>query len=173
MSEATVIGTLPSGDTTSSVTYFIARRTRSSARQFFRTPQIRSMRFRHRAADGVVYAQYWYGRILIEGRGVGPDSEAGRTWIARAADLGTVEAEVTLGELMLNCRDGPREHPGALACSGARPAAAMWVRCSPWVRCMAVGTRYRLTASEANGDLAALPRPSEPLVDAEARVESQ
>ena len=64
-----------------------------------------------RAADGVVNAQYWYGRMLVEGRGVDANPEEGRAWIKRAADVGMVEAEVQLAELMLNGRGGPQGSP--------------------------------------------------------------
>ena len=37
-------------------------------------------------------AQYWYGRMLVEGRGVEADPEEGRAWIARAAEAGMVDA---------------------------------------------------------------------------------
>ncbi len=36
-----------------------------------------------RAADGVVNAQYWYGRMLVEGRGVETNAEEGRAWITK------------------------------------------------------------------------------------------
>ena len=63
-----------------------------------------------RAADGVVNAQYCYGRMLVEGRGVQVDAREGRTWIARAAGAGMAEAEVALAEMMVNGRGGSRDH---------------------------------------------------------------
>ena len=63
----------------------------------------------------MVNAQYWYGRMLVEGRGVDANPEEGRAWIKRAADVGMVEAEVMLAEMMLNGRGGPKDHPAALA----------------------------------------------------------
>ena len=76
-----------------------------------------------RAADGVVNAQYWYGRMLVEGRGVDANPEEGRAWIKRAADVGMVEAEVLLAEMMLNGRGGPKDHPGRAGAvrEGRRP----------------------------------------------------
>jgi uncharacterized protein len=66
-----------------------------------------------RAADGLVDAQYWYGRMLVDGHGV-PASEAeGREWVARAAAAGLVEAEVALAELLICGRGGPRDPPAA------------------------------------------------------------
>lgn len=62
-----------------------------------------------RAADGVVNAQYWYGRMLIEGRGVQMDAKEGRTWIARAAGAGMADAEVALAEMMVDGRGGRRD----------------------------------------------------------------
>ena len=59
-----------------------------------------------RAADGVVDAQYRYGRMLIEGRGVQMDAKDGRAWIARAAGAGMAEAEVALAEMMVNGSGG-------------------------------------------------------------------
>ena len=53
--------------------------------------------------------------MLVEGRGVDANPEEGRAWIKRAADVGMVEAEVLLAEMMLNGRGGPKDHPGALA----------------------------------------------------------
>ena len=76
-----------------------------------------------RAADGVVNAQYWYGRMLSEGRGLDANPEEGRAWIQRAADVGMVEAEVLLAEMMLTGRGGSKDHPAALALfeKAARP----------------------------------------------------
>ena len=96
-----------------------------------------------RAADGVVNAQYWYGRMLIEGRGVDANPEEGRAWIKRAADVGMMEAEVLLAEMMLTGRGGPKDHPAPWRCSRRRPAAAMSAPCSRWARCMAAATRCR------------------------------
>ena len=59
-----------------------------------------------RAADGVVNAQYWYGRMLVEGRGVQTDAREGRAWIARAAGAGMAEAEVALAQMMVNGSGG-------------------------------------------------------------------
>ena len=44
--------------------------------------------------------------------GVDANPEEGRAWIKRAADVGMVEAEVQLAELMLTGRGGPKDHPG-------------------------------------------------------------
>jgi uncharacterized protein len=66
-----------------------------------------------RAAEGVVNAQYWYGRMLVEGRGVDVDLVEGRAWIARAAEAGFVDAKVALGEMLVNGRGGPRDHEAA------------------------------------------------------------
>ena len=68
-----------------------------------------------RAADGVVNAQYWYGRMLVEGRGVEANPEEGRIWIAKAAEVGMIEAQVMLADMMLSGRGGPKDHPAALA----------------------------------------------------------
>src|SRR5262249_20547565 len=61
-----------------------------------------------RAAESLPVAQYWYGRILTEGRGLEADLTAARVWLGRAAENGIVEAQVMLGEMMLNARGGRR-----------------------------------------------------------------
>jgi TPR repeat protein len=101
----------------------------------------------------VAMAQYWYGRLLVEGRGVDIDLGEARIWLARAAEAGIAEARVMLGELMLNARGGPPDeaaarglfekaaeqgHAGAMFALGVladsnrdgadRPAAQDWFR---------------------------------------------
>ena len=66
-----------------------------------------------RAAQSLPVAQYWYGRILTEGRGLDTDLAAARVWLGRAAENGIAEAQVMLGELMLNARGGPRDQGAA------------------------------------------------------------
>ena len=61
------------------------------------------------AAEGVVNAQYLYGLMLVEGRGVQMDAKEGRAWIARAAGSGMAEAEVALAEMMVDGRGGDRD----------------------------------------------------------------
>jgi uncharacterized protein len=68
-----------------------------------------------KAADRVLDAQFWYGRVLVEGRGVDRDLAEGRRWIARAAEVGMVDAQVALGEMMLTGTGGACDPPGALA----------------------------------------------------------
>ena len=68
-----------------------------------------------KAADRVPSAQFWYGRVLVEGRGVDRDLAEGRKWITRAADVGIVDAQVALGEMMLTGTGGACDPPGALA----------------------------------------------------------
>jgi uncharacterized protein len=68
-----------------------------------------------KAADRVLDAQFWYGRILVEGRGVDRDLAEGRRWIARAAEVGMVDAQVALGDMMLTGTGGACDPPGALA----------------------------------------------------------
>jgi TPR repeat protein len=68
-----------------------------------------------KAANRVPNAQFWYGRILVEGRGVDRDLAEGRRWIARAAETGMVDAQVALGEMMLTGTGGACDPPGALA----------------------------------------------------------
>ena len=52
--------------------------------------------------------------MLVEGRGVDANPEEGRAWIKRAADVGMIDAEVMLADMMLNGRGGPKDHPNAL-----------------------------------------------------------
>src|SRR5258708_38938792 len=68
-----------------------------------------------KAADRVPNAQFWYGRVLVEGRGVDRALAEGRRWIARAAEAGMAEAQVALGEMMLTGTGGARDPQGALA----------------------------------------------------------
>ena len=51
------------------------------------------------AAAELPKAQYWYGRMLIEGRGMDRDRAQGRIWIERAAANGLSEAISALSEL--------------------------------------------------------------------------
>ena len=106
-----------------------------------------------RAAESLPVAQYWYGRMLTEGRGLEADLAAARVWLKRAADSGIVEAQVMLGEMMLNARGGPPDqdtasdlfaraaaqgHAGAMFASGVladrnsdrvdRASAQQWFR---------------------------------------------
>jgi TPR repeat protein len=67
------------------------------------------------AADRVPYAQFWYGRVLVEGRGANRDPAEGRRWIARAAEAGIADAQVALGEMMRTGTGGVCDPPGALA----------------------------------------------------------
>ena len=68
-----------------------------------------------KAADRIPNAQFWYGRALVEGRGVDRDLAEGRRWIARAAEAGMADAQVALGEMMLAGTGGACDPPGALA----------------------------------------------------------
>ena len=104
-----------------------------------------------RAAKSMPIAQYWYGRMLAEGRGSAPDLQAARTWFLKAAEQHNSDAEAAAGEMLFNGRGGPPDrrmamalfmraaaagHPGALfalevlrrsepngASGGQRPAA--------------------------------------------------
>lgn len=64
----------------------------------------------HRAADGIVNAQFHYGRMLLDGAGVPPDPVAARAWFAKAADSGMADAQVALAEMLVNGRGGERNH---------------------------------------------------------------
>jgi TPR repeat protein len=66
-----------------------------------------------RAAEGVLNAQHWYGRILAQGRGVDPNPEEARFWLQKCADAELPEALVDLANLHLNGQGGPRDHEAA------------------------------------------------------------
>ena len=68
-----------------------------------------------RAADGVVTAQYWYARMLLEGRGVTPTPRRPAPGWQRAAKAGMVDAQVAIAEMMVNGRGGPRDQEAALS----------------------------------------------------------
>jgi uncharacterized protein len=63
---------------------------------------------------GLPEAQYMYGRMLVEGRGVRCDLKVARAWFTRAAQSGMADAQVALAEMMLNGRGGPASTAGAL-----------------------------------------------------------
>jgi TPR repeat protein len=68
-----------------------------------------------RAADTLPVAQYWYGKLLDEGRGGPRAPEDARLWYERAARAGVAEACANLGEMLVNGRGGPRDHARAAA----------------------------------------------------------
>jgi TPR repeat protein len=68
---------------------------------------VQAAKWLREAAEGLPQAQYIYGRMLADGRGVAPDLAAAREWFARAAESGLGDAEVALAEMMLNGRGGP------------------------------------------------------------------
>jgi TPR repeat protein len=83
-----------------------------------------------RASEGIPEAQYMYGRLLAEGRGVSPDPHAARQWFAKAADAGVLDAQAALAEMMVNGRGGPRDPTAALElfqkAAGKRHSGAMF-----------------------------------------------
>ncbi len=66
-----------------------------------------------RAAEELTIAQYWYGRMLAEGRGAPQDLSAARDLFLRAAEQGLQDAEVVAGEMLANGRGGPPDMPRA------------------------------------------------------------
>ncbi|MEJ0045035.1 MAG: SEL1-like repeat protein [Rhodospirillales bacterium] len=100
----------------------------------------RAMLWLRRAADGVVNAQYWYGRMLMEGRGLEADPSRVVPGSNAAADAGMADAQVAIAELMLNGAAGPKDHPAALALFKRAAERRAWSgRCSPSVPCLAAG----------------------------------
>ncbi|MBF0887286.1 MULTISPECIES: tetratricopeptide repeat protein [Gluconobacter] len=72
-------------------------------------------RWMQKAADGVVNAQYWYGRMLLEGRDVQPDPTQALYWMEKAADAGMAEAQVMVAGLLVDGNiNGRRDHEKAL-----------------------------------------------------------
>jgi len=69
-----------------------------------------------RAADTIANAQYWYGCMLAEGRGVTQDFTGAREWLQKAAAAQLPEAMVALGELHLKGLGGPIDHDAARLC---------------------------------------------------------
>lgn len=70
------------------------------------------------------FAQYRYGRVLIEGRGGPRDHKEAATWLHRAADQGQVEAAVLLARLYLSNTAGGVERNPEQAVVLFRTAAA-------------------------------------------------
>lgn len=67
------------------------------------------------ARDGVVNAQYWYGRMMFEGRGVARDMQAGLAWMDKAARKGLPEACVSVAQMLITGQvDGVKDHARAL-----------------------------------------------------------
>jgi TPR repeat protein len=62
-----------------------------------------------RAALEIPEAQFMFGRMLAQGRGVAADLDEARVFIAKAAAAGVPDAEVALGEMMVTGRGGPRD----------------------------------------------------------------
>ena len=82
------------------------------------------------AAAGLATAQYWYGRMLSEGRGLVKDDAEAAAWFARAAHAGLADAQVALGELYLSGRGVPPDHQLARswflrAAQAGHPTAAL------------------------------------------------
>ncbi|WP_407159423.1 tetratricopeptide repeat protein [Bradyrhizobium sp. STM 3557] len=65
------------------------------------------------SAERLPEAQYAYGRMLADGRGMQPDPAGARIWLARAADAGLADAQVALAEMLVNGRGGPASPPKA------------------------------------------------------------
>ncbi len=67
-----------------------------------------------RAAHEHKAARLLYGQLLLRGRGVAKNEEAGRHWIEQAAEDGLPEARVAFAELLANGRGGVRDTQAAL-----------------------------------------------------------
>ncbi|WP_367160461.1 tetratricopeptide repeat protein [Kozakia baliensis] len=68
-----------------------------------------------RAAEGIVNAQYWLGRMYIEGRGFDVNIEEGCRWLEKAATAGMTDAQTLLGQMLVTGRaPGGKNHARAL-----------------------------------------------------------
>lgn len=69
-----------------------------------------------KARDGVVNAQYWYGRMLFDGVGLTADPVEGFIWMEKAAEAGMPEACTAVAQLLVTgAVKGRRDHKKALA----------------------------------------------------------
>ena len=67
------------------------------------------------AREGVVNAQYWYGRMLFEGRGVAMDQQSGLIWMDKAARQGMPEACASVAQVLVTGQvGGVKDHARAL-----------------------------------------------------------
>ncbi len=74
-----------------------------------------------RAAEGVVNAQYWYGRMLAEGRGVAKDDTEAAVWFTRAAEAGSCGCPSRIGRISCGWpRRGARSSIGEVLVSPRR-----------------------------------------------------
>ncbi|MBS1050119.1 tetratricopeptide repeat protein [Gluconobacter japonicus] len=72
-------------------------------------------RWMQKAADGVVNAQFWYGKMLLEGRGVQADPTQAMHWMEKAAEAGMGEAQVAVGQLLVTGQiNGRKDHGRAM-----------------------------------------------------------
>jgi TPR repeat protein len=65
------------------------------------------------AAESLPNAQFWYGRLMVEGNGVEQDIPQGRAWIEKAAASGLVQAQVQIGTMLVNGEGGMKDHVAA------------------------------------------------------------
>ncbi|WP_018980726.1 tetratricopeptide repeat protein [Saccharibacter floricola] len=78
--------------------------------------ETRALYWMSKARDGIVNAQYWYGRMLYEGIGLSADPVNGLKWIEKAAEAGMPEACVAAAQLLVTgAVAGRRDHQKALA----------------------------------------------------------
>ncbi len=67
------------------------------------------------AREGVVNAQYWYGRMLFEGRGVTRNQRYGLMWMEKAARQGMPEACASVAQIFVTGQvGGIKDHARAL-----------------------------------------------------------
>ncbi|MUG03950.1 hypothetical protein GM556_00080 [Bombella sp. ESL0378] len=67
------------------------------------------------AREGVVNAQYWYGRMLFEGRGVTKNQRYGLMWMEKAARQGMPEACASVAQIFVTGQvNGIKDHARAL-----------------------------------------------------------
>lgn len=84
---------------------------------------IEALHWLRTAAAQLPNAQYWYARMLAEGRGAPEDLPSARAWFLRAAEAGNGDAAIAAAEMLLNGRGGPAD-PSAAIAMFTRTAAA-------------------------------------------------
>lgn len=75
--------------------------------------EARAAQWFRRAAENVVNAQYRYGRMLVEGRGIEQNFEEARIWLHKAASKNMLEALLDLAALNLQGLGGARDDASA------------------------------------------------------------
>ncbi|QHI95020.1 hypothetical protein GT348_00665 [Aristophania vespae] len=81
-----------------------------------RLDEAQALYWMSKALDSVVNAQYWYGKMLFEGRGTdAPNPIEGLKWLKKAAAAGMAEACIAVAQICVTGQiDGEKDHDRAL-----------------------------------------------------------